>query len=88
MADIEDLLAKMKQHILDTPNKGIRYLKVIFRRYDYNGNKKLDAADFEECMTDFGAGFSSDELNRIKEYCDTDGDAQINFEELVRGCSL
>lgn len=33
---------------------GIRSLAAIFRRWDKNGNKKLDKQEFEEALAEFG----------------------------------
>jgi len=51
---VKELLLQIKMHIQNKPGRGIRYLKVIFKRYDANGNKKLDQTEFEECLSAFG----------------------------------
>jgi Ca2+-binding EF-hand superfamily protein len=35
-------------------NLGIRSLAHIFKKFDHNGNKKLDAAEFEQALATFG----------------------------------
>ena len=45
---VKELLLQIKMHIQNKPGRGIRYLKVIFKRYDENGNGKLDPTEFEE----------------------------------------
>ena len=51
---VKELLLQIKMQIQNKPGRGIRYLTVIFKRYDANGNKKLDPAEFEECLSAFG----------------------------------
>jgi hypothetical protein len=34
--------------------QGLRTLKRIFKRVDYNGNNKLDAVEFEQALANFG----------------------------------
>jgi hypothetical protein len=51
---VKELLLQIKMHIQNKPGRGIRYMKNLFRRYDVNGNNKLDAAEFEECLGGFG----------------------------------
>jgi EF-hand domain len=51
---VKELLLQIKMQIQNKPGRGIRYLKVLFRRYDTNGNSKLDAAEFEDCLSGFG----------------------------------
>ena len=40
--------------IQSKPGRGIHYLKHLIRRYDENGNGKLDAGEFEEMLNAFG----------------------------------
>ena len=51
---VKELLLQIKMSIQNKPGRGIRYLKVIFKRYDENGNKKLDQTEFEECLAAYG----------------------------------
>lgn len=51
---VKELLLQIKMQIQNKPGRGIRYLKVIFKRYDENGNGKLDQTEFEECLNAFG----------------------------------
>jgi len=51
---VKELLLQIKMQIQNKPGRGIRYLKHIFKRFDENGNKKLDSAEFEECLSAFG----------------------------------
>ena len=45
---VKELLLQIKMQIQNKPGRGIRYMKVIFKRYDVNGNGKLDPQEFEE----------------------------------------
>lgn len=51
---VKELLLQIKMQIQNKPGRGIRYLKHIFKKFDVNGNKKLDAAEFEECLGSYG----------------------------------
>jgi hypothetical protein len=51
---VKELLLQIKMQIQNKPGRGIRYLKVIFKRHDENGNGKLDPTEFEECLNAFG----------------------------------
>ena len=82
---VKELLLQIKMQIQNKPGRGIRYLKVIFNRYDVNGNKKLDPQEFEECLNAFGLFFKKVELQALIKYYDVDGDGQINLEEFLRG---
>jgi hypothetical protein len=44
---VKELLLQVKMQIQNKPGRGIRYLKVIFKRYDANGKGKLDSKDIE-----------------------------------------
>ena len=43
-----------KMHIKQKGGIGIRNLRRIFRRFDFNGNGKLDAREFEDALGSFG----------------------------------
>ncbi len=47
---VKELLLQIKMKIQSEPGRGIRYLKHLIRKYDENGNGKLDANEFEELL--------------------------------------
>ena len=51
---VMELLLQIKMHIQNKPGMGFRYLRIIFKRYDANGNNKLDQTEFEDCLGAYG----------------------------------
>jgi hypothetical protein len=51
---VRELNLKFKLFIQQKGGIGIRQLKVIFKRMDFNGNGKLDAGEFEQALASFG----------------------------------
>lgn len=51
---VQKLNNQFKMKIKSRGGLGIKSLGVIFRRYDDNGNKKLDISEFEEALAECG----------------------------------
>ena len=51
---VRELNLKFKLAIQQKGGVGIRSLRHIFRRMDYNGNGCLDASEFEQALAAFG----------------------------------
>jgi hypothetical protein len=51
---VRELNLKFKLAIQQKGGIGIRTLGLIFRRMDFNGNKKLDSSEFEQALAAFG----------------------------------
>lgn len=51
---VRELNLKFKLAIQQKGGVGIRTLKVIFKRMDFNGNGKLDTSEFEQALAAFG----------------------------------
>jgi hypothetical protein len=51
---VRELNLKFKLAIQSKGGIGLRSLKMIFRRMDENGNKCLDASEFEQALAAFG----------------------------------
>jgi hypothetical protein len=51
---VRELNLQFKLAIQQKGGSGLRTLKTIFRRMDFNGNKKLDASEFEQALAAFG----------------------------------
>ena len=51
---VRELNLKFKLAIQQRGGIGIRTLALIFRRMDFNGNKKLDSSEFEQALAAFG----------------------------------
>mmetsp|Transcript_29256 Transcript_29256/g.21780 ORF Transcript_29256/g.21780 Transcript_29256/m.21780 type:complete len:80 (+) Transcript_29256:58-297(+) len=52
---------------------------------DFNGNKKLDAQEFEQALAAFGLFPKKVELQALMKYYDIDGDGNVSYEEFLRG---
>jgi hypothetical protein len=51
---VRELNLKFKLQIQQKGGVGIRSLTTIFKRMDFNGNKKLDSGEFEQALAAFG----------------------------------
>lgn len=51
---VRELNLKFKLNIQQKGGVGIRALRRIFNQMDFNGNKKLDASEFEQALAAFG----------------------------------
>lgn len=52
---------------------------------DFNGNKKLDAGEFEQALGSFGIFPKKVELQSLIKFYDINGDGQIGYEEFLSG---
>ena len=51
---VRELNLRFKLAIQQKGGVGLRTLKVIFQRMDFNGSKTLDASEFEQALAAFG----------------------------------
>ena len=51
---VRELNLKFKLAIQQKGGVGIRALRRIFNQMDFNGNKKLDASEFEQALAAYG----------------------------------
>ena len=51
---VRELSLQFKMLIQQKGGNGVRGLKQIFRKADYNGNGKLDISEFEQALASFG----------------------------------
>ena len=51
---IHELTLNFKNIIRNKGGMGLRNLSAVFQRFDSNGNKKLDAYEFEQALSAFG----------------------------------
>lgn len=82
---IKELNMQFKMHLQRRGGIGLRSLSRLFKRFDFNGNRKLDIMEFEEALGQFGIFPSKVELQVLMKYYDTDGDGNIGYEEFLRG---
>jgi len=51
---VRELNLRFKLAIQQKGGVGLRSLRRIFKRMDFNGNKKLDSSEFEQALGAFG----------------------------------
>ena len=69
--------------------KTIRGLGRVFKSIDENGNRKLDAQEFNTGLNECGCNLSKEEIDMLLNHFDTDRDGCVNFNEFlvgIRGC--
>lgn len=82
---VRELNLKFKLAIQQKGGVGIRSLKVIFKRMDFNGNKTLDQSEFEQALSAFGLFPKKVELQALFKYYDINGDGGVGYEEFLNG---
>ena len=83
--EVNRINTDFKMKIAKQGGLGIRSLGVIFRRMDFNGNKKLNQEEFTEALATFGLFPKVVEIQALLKYYDIDGDGNITYEEFIRG---
>lgn len=82
---VRELNLKFKLAIQAKGGVGIRSLKVIFKRMDFNGNNTLDVNEFEQALNAFGLFPKKVELQALMKYYDMNGDGSVGYEEFLNG---
>lgn len=82
---VKELNMNFKMHLQRKGGNGIRSLARIFKRFDFNGNNKLDIMEFEEALGQFGLFPTKVELQALMKYYDADGDGNISYDEFLNG---
>merc|ERR1711934_1048247 len=59
-----------------------REIREAFRAYDKDGNGLISPAELKQTMTEMGGECTGEQVDEIVKEADTDGDGQVNFEEL------
>lgn len=52
---------------------------------DFNGNKKLDASEFEQALAAFGLFPKKVEIQALMKFYDVDGDGNVSYDEFLSG---
>lgn len=83
--EVQKINNQFKMYIKSRGGIGIKSIGRIFRRFDTNGNKKLDMTEFEEALAECKLFPSIVELQALMKYYDVDNDGNITYEEFLRG---
>ncbi len=67
---------KVCGEILETPID-------IFRVFDRDGSGKLSSDELKQALTKLGLGYTPQQLHMLSEFLDTNGDGEIDYQELV-----
>ena len=59
-------------------------LREAFRVFDKDGNGFITSAELKYYLTNLGEKMTDDEVNKLIQEADIDGDGQINYEEFVK----
>ncbi|CAI0450886.1 unnamed protein product [Linum tenue] len=54
----------------------------IFKRFDLNGDGKISATELGDCLKTLGS-VTPDEVKRMMDEIDTDGDGYISYQEFT-----
>jgi len=85
--NLDNILTRLRTQLSLRGAKGIRGLAISFQNADFNGNKCLDRADFEEVLTNCGLFLKTPEITTLFRYFDVNGDGSISYEEFLKGCA-
>lgn len=82
---VRELNLQFKLAIQQKGGVGIRSLRRIFNQMDFNGNKSLDAQEFEQALAAFGIFPKKVELQALMKYYDINQDGSVSYEEFLNG---
>ncbi|GMH77661.1 hypothetical protein TrRE_jg7069 [Triparma retinervis] len=82
-ADVDDLALMVRKELrrLTKSEKGPPKLRRTFEEFDRDGSGSLNAREFKKALTKMGFKFKTDEIDRLLDYLDSDGDGRIDFKE-------
>eukprot|EP00118_Oscarella_pearsei_P004229 m.17710 g.17710 ORF g.17710 m.17710 type:complete len:550 (+) comp27541_c0_seq1:45-1694(+) len=76
-------LAAVRHHLKQANFTGFVNLESAFQHYDSDGSGKIDSDELREVCFQFNLPIDDDILRLLMEWCDADGDGQIDYEEFV-----
>jgi len=63
----------------------IRGLGRVFKSFDTDGNRRVDAQEFNVGLNECGCSLTKEETDMLLNHFDTDGDGNVNFDEFLVG---
>jgi Ca2+-binding EF-hand superfamily protein len=82
--DIDSLMARIRQRIVERGAVGIKGLGRLFRIADDNANGKIDLVnELPKLMGDIGVILNKTELNELIRLLDKSGDGEISYDEFL-----
>lgn len=79
----KDPIEVLRAKCLARGASGIRGLSRLFKIMDDDKNKKLDFDEFRKGISEYGLGYSKDEINELFLLFDKDNSGFIDFEEFL-----
>jgi len=81
---VEKILTKIREQLFARGVTGMRGIGRFFERADFNGNKKLDAREFDDVASLIGIFMSKQETSMLFRHLDRSGDGSIDYDEFLR----
>uniref|UniRef100_A0A914USZ9 EF-hand domain-containing protein n=1 Tax=Plectus sambesii TaxID=2011161 RepID=A0A914USZ9_9BILA len=81
---VEDPLEKLRLQCLTRGASGIKGLGRMFQIIDDDGSRKLQRAEFDKGLHDYGIDLSDDEKTAIFAQLDKDGSGCLDYEEFLK----
>jgi len=81
---VDDLLADIKNKLLERGSYGIRGLARQFKILDNDGGRKLDIKEFQEGLIDYGIGMTDEQARLCLDKFDQNKDGSVDFNEFLR----
>lgn len=79
------VLDKIRQVLASKGTYGVRHLVALFRRFDTNGDAKLDRHEIQWVLKQNGQNLSPSEFERLFRYFDKNNDGFVNISEFITG---
>jgi Ca2+-binding EF-hand superfamily protein len=81
----ENLCEKFRKQLALRGSRGILGIARQFKIADDNNNKSLDMSEFTKAMRDFRINVTTDEIRKLYDFLDRDGNGTINYDEFLYG---
>ena len=79
----ERLLAKVRKQLLSLPGGAEQAIAAAFKSFDTDGDGTLSREEFRRGIASLELGIGVDEIDRLLELADENGDGELEYEEFV-----